>query len=302
MNLKGRCKLINGQKVTIGILTTPQKDIFHSNYHIGLLSGIMPRIKSLGCRLRIVMMPARPYGKLADILTRHKVDGMMILTWRWIHPALAKLVEEGEDSRILVVNDPLPRLGVNCLYTDTDRGVKLAVKRLVKKGVRKIGMIHGPIDVKFRIGGKNRTLPFIDSRLKKAAFIKALQAEKIPLKRSWIRSTSANSKKEGYRLAVKWFFEKQIPRAIVCGNDDLAFGVLEAMKVSGFRCPEDVAVIGFDDNPKAAGCKPPLTTIRQPLRLMGKEAVDILYREITRPRRKAVLRKYTPVLVVRRSS
>ena len=46
--------------------------------------------------------------------------------------ALAKLVEGG-GFQDLVVNDPLPRLGVNCLYTDTDRGVKLAVKRLVKK-------------------------------------------------------------------------------------------------------------------------------------------------------------------------
>jgi DNA-binding LacI/PurR family transcriptional regulator len=63
-----------------------------------------------------------------------------------------------------------------------------------------------------------------------------------------------------------------------------------------------MAVIGFDDNEHAKRSSPPLTTLRQPLAWMGKDAVDILFQQIRRLSPKPVLRKYLPRLIVRKTA
>jgi DNA-binding LacI/PurR family transcriptional regulator len=285
-----------------GILTTPAKDIFHSNYHLALLAGIRPRIKALKGRLKIIMMPAKPYKTLQEILEQNRIDGLLILTWRWIHPSLAKLIETTRHPRVLVVNDPVPGLGVNSVYTDTDAGMAQAVAHLARQGRRKIGMLHGPWEVPFKVGQKKVKVPFIDTRLKVRGFLRALKAKRLPCRESWLRSGAANSEAEGYRVMKDWLLEKDLPEAIVCGNDDLAFGAVKALKKAGKRVPQDIAVIGFDDNDRAKSFSPPLTTVRQPLVRMGKDAVDILTRQIERPLTRPISKKYLPKLIVRKTA
>jgi DNA-binding LacI/PurR family transcriptional regulator len=283
---------------TFGILTTPAKDIFHSRYHLGLLSGIVSRIKAVKGRLKIIMMPSRSCRSLDEILEEHGLDGLFILTWRWIHPSIARLVEKTRHPRVLVVNDPVPGLRVNIVYTDTDAGMAQAVTHFVKNGNRKIGMLHGPMSIPFVVSKRRALVPFIDTRLKEKGFLKALKAKRVPVNKKWIRSGDANTEREGYRVMKKWLREKNLPGAIVCGNDDLAFGALRALKKSGKR----MAVIGFDDNERAKDFSPPLTTVRQPLVQMGKEAVDILVRKIECPDSRPVPKRYLPKLIVRKTS
>jgi LacI family repressor for deo operon, udp, cdd, tsx, nupC, and nupG len=286
---------------TFGVLTTPAKDIFHSNYHLGLLSGILPRIKAVKGCFKIVMMPAKPYESLDQIFKEHGLDGLMILTWRWIHPTIAHLIETSRHTRVLVVNDPVPSLRVNSLSTDTDAGMAQAIAHLVKKGRRKIGMLHGPWEVPFKVGQRKVKVTFVDTQLKVRGFIRALKTQRIPCDPTWLRSGAANSEAEGYRVMKRWLQEKNLPEAIVCGNDDLAFGALKALKKAGKRAPQDMAVIGFDDNECAKSFSPPLTTVRQPLGQMGKDAVDILIRQIERPSSGTVSKRYLPKLIVRKT-
>lgn len=283
---------------SFGILTTPAKDIFHSNYHLGLLAGILPQIKRSKSRLKIVMMPSQPFRSLDAILEENKLDGLLILTWRWIHPSVARLVETTRHSRVLVVNDPMPGLQVNSVYTDTEAGMAQAVRHLVKKGWRKIGMLHGPWEVTFKSSRKKTQVPFIDTQLKVRGLLRALKAKRLSCDPTWFRSGAANSEAEGYRVMKDWLCEEDLPEAIVCGNDDLAFGALRALKGSG----KSMAVIGFDDNERAKSFSPPLTTVRQPLAQMGKDAVAILIHRIERPGGKPVCRKYLPKLVVRKTA
>jgi LacI family transcriptional regulator len=79
------------------------------------------------------------------------------------------------------------------------------------------------------------------------------------------------------RAAVAQLLESGIPFDSVFAHNDLsAAGVLRALRESGRRVPEDVAVIGFDDVPVARLTEPGLTTVRQPLREMGKAAAGLL--------------------------
>jgi LacI family transcriptional regulator len=74
---------------------------------------------------------------------------------------------------------------------------------------------------------------------------------------------------------------RQMPRAIVCANDQTALGVIHALAGRGIRVPHDVAVTGFDDVPVARHLHPPLTTVRQPMQELGATAFDVLFSRIS---------------------
>jgi sigma-B regulation protein RsbU (phosphoserine phosphatase) len=82
--------------------------------------------------------------------------------------------------------------------------------------------------------------------------------------------------------AVRLFFDERKLEldAIVCANDGMALGVLEGLKTRGMSVPGDVALIGFDDVDIARYADPPLTTVRQPLRELGRAAFDLLLRQL----------------------
>jgi LacI family transcriptional regulator len=71
--------------------------------------------------------------------------------------------------------------------------------------------------------------------------------------------------------------------ALFAFNDISAMGAIRALRESGLQVPEDVSVVGFDDIQSAAYQNPGLTTVRQPLREMGRAAAEILLKRIKRP-------------------
>jgi LacI family transcriptional regulator len=66
------------------------------------------------------------------------------------------------------------------------------------------------------------------------------------------------------------------PRAIVCGNDEMAIGALIALRAARLRVPADVAVTGFDDIAATRHVRPALSTVRQPMRELGERSVRVL--------------------------
>jgi LacI family transcriptional regulator len=68
------------------------------------------------------------------------------------------------------------------------------------------------------------------------------------------------------------------PTAILAFNDSMAVGALSAARAHGLRIPEDISIVGFDDTVEAEIAYPPLTTVRQPLKELGRMAVDLLFR------------------------
>lgn len=89
--------------------------------------------------------------------------------------------------------------------------------------------------------------------------------------------------------------------AMACGNDELALGAIRAVVNRGLRVPEDVSVVGFDDNPLAAFASPPLTTVAQDFNALGYAAFDLLVglieglepEESTKPAATLVVREST---------
>lgn len=79
----------------------------------------------------------------------------------------------------------------------------------------------------------------------------------------------------GYEGTMKVLHDPQVD-GIFCGNDLIAIGAIKAIKEKGKRIPEDIKIVGFDDIAISQYINPPLTTIKQPIYQMGREAVDML--------------------------
>ncbi len=95
---------------------------------------------------------------------------------------------------------------------------------------------------------------------------------------------------------------KDPPTAIVCPDDYLALATINSVKQAGHRVPEDISIVGFDDVPEAETSSPPLTTIRQPMRAIGKLAVHKLLSAINRTGEARLRSLLPPELIVREST
>jgi LacI family transcriptional regulator len=107
-------------------------------------------------------------------------------------------------------------------------------------------------------------------------------------------------------LEVAQLADGDRPTGIACGNDLVAIGVMQAMRESGVRVPQDVAIVGWDDIEFAANAGVPLTSIGQPMEELGRVGIRLLTEELDdvaagRPHQhRAVV--FTPQLIVRESS
>jgi len=107
----------------------------------------------------------------------------------------------------------------------------------------------------------------------------------------------------GKEAAAMILADGNLPDAIVCVNDLVAVGVLDTLRQGGVTVPEDVLVTGFDDTVLAAAAWPPLTSVRQPLEEIGREAVRIVLSGPTRDPRARVPKSVMPAdLIVRTST
>ena len=151
---------------------------------------------------------------------------------------------------------------------------RMAVSYLVKKGHREIGYLRGSVRIK---AFRSRAVGY-QVGLSKAGLV----PEK---KYSYTLSTTMDG---AYRdmarlLEARVRDKADLPTAFFADDDMIAFGAMKALEEKGYRIPEDVSIIGFDDLPYCEIVSPRLTTIRVSKQEMGAVAVSRLKQIITNP-------------------
>lgn len=106
----------------------------------------------------------------------------------------------------------------------------------------------------------------------------------------------------GYAIARRWIETGSLPTAVFAADDYIALGVMDAMKNEGIRVPQDLSIVGFDDQIIASQFRPMLTTIRQPAEQIGKHGVDLLLKWIDGSSRRNATVQLEPELIVREST
>ena len=177
------------------------------------------------------------------------------------YSALLKL--ELANYKYVVVDEILNEFPCPSISSDNIQGGKLAVQTLLNCGHKKIGFI-GDVGVsttekRFRGG----TTVLAENSLTYSCIINLTSADS-----AWEKDVLHN-----LRLLKK---SNSLPSAFFCSCDAVARYVYRAANKLGLAIPDDISVIGFDDDPIAEWLSPGLTTIRQPFEKIGKEAIDAL--------------------------
>ena len=177
-----------------------------------------------------------------------------------LHDSWIKQLENTTMPTVLLDNFISGNPNVCYLGTDSYEGIAMAVNHLVNLGHKNIAFLNG-------------SLYSLVSDQRQEAFENAMAAASLPVQKDltaygYYVSDSAKYHVPGFLAAGA--------TAVVCGNALIAKGVIDECTKRGFRVPEDVSVVGFDDISIAATFDPPLTTIRQERNELGRCAYDIL--------------------------
>jgi LacI family transcriptional regulator len=183
--------------------------------------------------------------------------------------------------------------GLNAILPDREEGARLATEHLLSLGRRRLACICGPL---------NTTVH--QDRL--AGFRRAIAEAGLAVDERLVRSTSRTAE-GGFECTLALLNDvnspERIPDAIFAADDWIALGVLRALRRRGFRVPEDMAVVGYNDVPFAAFADPPLTTVHVPKRRLGRAAARLLLELIEgRNEEEPVQTVVSPHLVVREST
>jgi DNA-binding LacI/PurR family transcriptional regulator len=249
-------RLASGRSRMIGLLT-PQ---LTSWYTSEILAGVEEVLAGAGYDL--VIGTANPIARervfRGDATFRQRVDGILLVD---------VFCSEGGARQLAELRTPTVVLGervdaLSALSVDNRCGAALAAAHLLELGHRHVGMVSGGT-----LATTERNVP-ADRRI---GFIGAIEAAGIDWDESWEADgdfTIAGAR----RAATELLARSPRPTALFCMSDEMAFGAFQAAEEAGLDVPGELSIVGFDDHPVAEARG--LTTIRQPVREMGRAAAE----------------------------
>jgi len=252
--------LVTRRTRTIGLVVTTAADPFAGE----VACGIEQAANDLGYAVFLANSNADPERerKVVQELAERRVDGIIVTSSRVgaeYLPLLTKL-----NVPMVLVNDQYPGEFVHSVMIANQEGSRVVVGHLIALGHRRIAYI-----------GDRRGYQSDAERLE--GYRQALEEAGIEIAAEL--AVEGDSRPEAAVKAMNRLLAlSDPPTAVCCYNDMTALGAMKAIRARGLRVPEDVSVTGFDDLFFAAYVDPPLTTVRQPMRQMGRMAMENLFK------------------------
>jgi len=215
-----------------------------------------------------------------ESLSSHSVDGIIVAT---------RSNEAGDRylRNLVETNVPVVAIGrdfrhknVDLVSPDNLKGGFEATRHLIDLGHRRIAFI-----------GANLSSGSHLKRLQ--GYVNALESHSIPVDERLISGRSDelpdvagySTEDIGFEAMKRLLSLPNPPTAVFARNDFTAIGAMRAISDAGLRIPDDIAIVGFDDIPMAARISPSLTTVRQPMRVEGQIATEMLLERIKSSKR-----------------
>lgn len=244
--------LRTGQSESVALVVSDVTNPFYPLIAAGLQEILQP------AGFLISVCVAQDSSHDLDSVVRHlldrRVDGIVMASLNAQERHFAAISAAGT-ALVRLSGELDPRFG-DIVRADDTGGMADMVKQLLETGYRRIGLVNGDPD----------TSP---GRLRLAGYLRALREFDLAVDESLI-TTEAFTRGGGARGAHALLGLDPAPDALVCGNDLMAIGALDAAHEKGLSVPGDVAVTGFDDIEAASLVTPPLTTVHNPAFEIGR--------------------------------
>lgn len=239
---------------TISLVIPRYEGIFYSFYALELIRGIGTLCDALKLDLLLHLTDGR------DALSCKAVSGIIFADIIGNREQLEWALNERIPT--VVINNLVEDLKVSCIAVDNLKGSKDAVNYLISLGHKKIAHIAGDTITQ-------------SAALRLEGYKEALSENKIKENPEYIIKTDY-SRGEARQAAEKLLLLKDAPTAIFIASDSMALEVIAVIMEKGRKVPEDISIVGFDDNPSSLYGAVAITTVRQPLIKMAEEGVKEL--------------------------
>ncbi|MDH4424510.1 LacI family transcriptional regulator [Bacillus sp. AFS054943] len=213
-----------------------------------------------------VLLCQTNYNKKEEMKSLHmlktkQLDGLIICSrandWETVEPyASYGTIVACEDNDIS---------NISSVYTNHSAAFQFGMNYLIEKGYKKIGYCTGR-----KLGPS--------SQKRFDVYKQQLQSIDEEVNEEWI-FTECFTLEDGVRAAHKLKGMQDLPEALIVAGDEVAIGVMTEAEKLGIQVPEDLAIIGFDNQPISQVLQ--LTTIDQNLKEIGKKAFEMFYRQIS---------------------
>ncbi len=186
------------------------------------------------------------------------VDGAVLVT--------PTVTDVHSHAPVVAVDPHTGPLSLPTVAADNLQGARLGVDHLLDLGHRRIGMVTGRTDL-------------ISGQLREQGYREALEAAGVPIDEDLLQA-GAFEPERALQAAHTLLTLPEPPTAVFAANDLSALATLEVAAELGIEVPSRLSVVGFDNIPESALAVPPLTTVEQPIRRIGHDAVAMLFRLI----------------------
>lgn len=234
----------------------------NEDFYVKILNGAEKKAREKGYNLSIVSVSSSELHQFLTTLEKQQnLVGVLFLASELSHKDASLLCNF--PLPLLSLDKQLDEFNINTLATGNIAGAYEAVQFLYRLGHRKIGLLRGQID----IGGLCE---------RSVGYRRALRDLQLPYNENYIVDIdlifdTATKQMEAYLNSAT-----DLPTAFFAGNDIIAAGCIRGLQKCGYRVPEDISVIGFDDGSQSPFLTPSLTTMRIHCDRMGALAVERL--------------------------
>jgi len=195
-----------------------------------------------------------------DVMLEKRIDGLIMAPVGGNRGTLAGLIDDG--FPVVFVDRDLPDLLADSVMVDNRKAAFELIGHLNGLGHRKIALMHAEL-----------TADSIEERL--TGYRLALETAGIAVDPGLLFH-SGSSIADARAAALAFIDSGKDVSAVFCTNNFMTLGFLQAMNDRGMKCPDDLAVVGFDDFPWASAFHPQLTVVAQPAAAIGKEGVSLM--------------------------
>lgn len=204
-------------------------------------------------------------GVAATILSSN-IDAAIVLNDRLLDTEVATL--STRELPMVFMDRDIAMPGIGSILLDNRHGTEQQVAYLAHTGHKRIAYLRGTDNH--------------DGQERYETFLQAMQSAQLPVEETLIMDGQF-SRKVAYNCIFRLLrSQRTMPDAILCANDEMAFGCLDALTDLGYAVPRDVSLLGFD-NMGAEQCTPPLTTVNYDMRSYALQAVTEAVRLIANP-------------------
>ncbi|MCP3028219.1 LacI family DNA-binding transcriptional regulator [Halobacillus sp. A5] len=255
--------LVRNQSETIGLLVSGfTKESIKDGFTVEVMSGINSYVAETEYDLVLFNTDSSKQRKktYTQLCKERRVDGVILQGIKTDDPYLEEVMES--DIPCVFIDIPVSSDHVGFVSTDNIEGARVAASHLAELGHRNIGMINGHEQAfvskerlqGYKLGLQQHGITYVPEYVKDGSFIE----------------------QEAYNQAIVLLQTHPEISAVFCASDLMAIGAIDAATHLGYRIPEELSIIGYDDIPLASYVSPALTTIAQNKYDLGYYAARML--------------------------